>query len=297
MNRGVLAAVVAYGLWGFLPIYWKALQTVPPFEIMSHRTVWSLVFVLLLLALRRQWGWIQKVRQRPRILVTFLASTCLLGLNWFTYIWAVNSGHVVDSSLGYFINPLISVLLGVAFLRERLRLWQGVAIALAAAGVLYLTLGYGSFPWIALVLAMSFGFYGLLRKTAPLGSLEGLGLETALLSVPTLAYLLSLEVAGTASFGHAGLSTSVLLALSGVVTAFPLLMFGYAARHVTLATVGILQYVAPTLQFLLGIFLYGEPFSQTRLIGFAAIWLALLVYSLEGFLVERKHRAQVVPVS
>jgi chloramphenicol-sensitive protein RarD len=187
------------------------------------------------------------------------------------------------------------VLLGVVFLRERLRLWQGVAIALAAAGVLYLTLGHGAFPWIAFVLAGTFGIYGLLRKTAPLGSLEGLGLETALLAVPALAYLLSLQVGGTASFGQAGLSTSLLLALSGVVTAFPLLMFGYAARHVTLSTIGVLHYIAPTIQFLLGVFLYGEPFSQDRLIGFAAIWLALLIYSLEGFLAERKHRAQALP--
>jgi chloramphenicol-sensitive protein RarD len=295
MTKGIAAAVVAYALWGILPVYWKALQTVPAFEILCHRTIWSLVFVLLILTARRQWGWLQRARQDRRLLLTFGSSATLLGLNWFTYIWAVNAGHIVDSSLGYFINPLISVLLGVFFLRERLRLWQGIAIGIATAGVLLLTLGYGAFPWIALTLALTFGFYGLLRKTAPLGSLEGLSLETALLSIPTLAYLAYLEWMGTSSFGHAGTMTSLLLALSGLVTAFPLLMFAYAARQVTLATVGILQYIAPTLQFLLGVFVYEEPFTRTRLVGFAAIWIALLIYSVEGVVRERRQRVHALP--
>jgi chloramphenicol-sensitive protein RarD len=290
MTRGIAAAIVAYALWGILPLYWKALQDVPAFEILCHRTIWSFVFVLLILTARRQWAWLQRARRNPRLLLTFACSACLLGLNWFTYIWAVNAGHIVDTSLGYFVNPLISVLLGVFFLRERLRLWQAIAIGIATAGVLLLTLGYGAFPWIALTLALTFGFYGLLRKTAPLGSLEGLSLEIALLSIPTLAYLVYLEWMGTSSFGHAGTTTSLLLALSGLVTAFPLLMFAYAARQVTLATVGILQYIAPTLQFLLGVFVYGEPFTQTRLIGFAAIWISLLVYSVEGVVRERRQR-------
>ena len=174
MTKGIAAAVVAYALWGILPVYWKALQAVPAFEILCHRTIWSLVFVLLILTARRQWGWLQRARQDPRSLLTFACSACLLGLNWLTYIWAVNTGHIVDTSLGYFINPLISVLLGVFFLRERLRLWQGIAIGIATAGVLLLTLGYGAFPWIALTLALTFGFYGLLRKTrrGPLGEEE-----------------------------------------------------------------------------------------------------------------------------
>jgi len=251
MKRGVLAAVVAYTLWGILPVYWKAVQAVPALEILAHRTVWSLVFVLLLLAARRQWDWLRQAREKPKMFLVFGLTTCLLGANWFTYIWAVNSDHVVDSSLGYFINPLFSVLLGVLLLGERLRLGQGIAIAFALAGVVFLTVAYGAFPWIALTLAGTFGLYGLLRKTAPLGSLEGLTLETALLSVPTLAYLLALESAGRGSFGHAGTATSLLLVGAGVVTAFPLLMFAYAARNVTLGTVGILQYIAPTLQFLL----------------------------------------------
>ena len=291
MRGGVLAAVLAYTLWGILPVYWKALQAVPSLEILAHRTVWSLLLVLLLLAVRRQWDWLQCLRREPRMLLRFAASACLLGGNWFTYIWAVNSGHVVDSSLGYFINPLLSVLLGVLFLRERLRLWQGLAIGFALVGVLFLTVAYGAFPWIALTLAGTFGIYGLLRKTASLGSLEGLALETTLLSVPTLAYLVLLGLDGSGAFVQAGLGTSVLLVGAGVITAFPLLLFGYAARNVTLATVGILQYIAPTLQFLLGVLVYAEPFSQTRLVGFAAIWVALAIYSAEGLIVERKRRA------
>jgi chloramphenicol-sensitive protein RarD len=296
MTKGIAAAVVAYALWGILPVYWKALQAVPAFEILCHRTIWSFVFVLLILTARRQWEWLGRARQNPRLLLTFACSACLLGLNWFTYIWAVNAGHIVDASLGYFINPLLSVLLGVLFLRERLRLWQGIAIGFATAGVLLLTLGYGAFPWIALTLALTFGFYGLLRKTAPLGSIEGLSLEMALLSITTLAYLVYLEWVGTSSFGHAGAMTSLLLALSGLVTAFPLLMFAYAARQVTLATVGILQYIAPTLQFLLGVFVYGEPFTQTRLVGFAVIWISLLIYSIEGIVRERRQRVHALSV-
>jgi chloramphenicol-sensitive protein RarD len=295
-TKGIPAAVVTYTLWGILPIYWKAIQSVPALEILCHRTVWSLVFVLLLLAARKRWRWLRQARGNPKMLVTFGISGCLLGLNWFTYIWAVNSGHIVDSSLGYFINPLISVLLGVAFLRERLRLWQGVAVGFAAAGVVFLTMGYGAFPWIAFVLALTFGFYGLLRKTAPLGSLEGLSLETTLLSIPGLAYLVYLEGIGTASFGHAGTVTSLLLLGTGVVTAIPLILFAYAARRVTLATVGILQYIAPTFQFLLGVFIYHEPFTHTRLVGFAVIWAALAIYSFEGLMVERKRRARLQPV-
>lgn len=291
VKKGVLAGVAAYTLWGLLPVYWKALQTVPALEILVHRTVWSLVFVLLLQAILRRWDWLRLVRQQPRMLRIFLGSTVLLSVNWLTYIWAVNAGHVVDASLGYFINPLVSVLLGMIFLGERLRPWQGVAVGLAAASVLYLTLGLGSLPWIALVLAGTFGFYGLLRKTAPLGSMEGLSVETALLSLPALAYLLALEATGQGSFGHAGATTSLLLAFTGVVTAVPLLLFAWAARNTTLATVGILQYIAPTFQFLLGLLVYHEPFSPARLLGFGGVWLALVIYTGEALMQERHRRA------
>jgi len=293
MKQGILAGFLAYTLWGLLPGYWKAIQVVPPVEILCHRTIWSFLFVLLVLAARKQWAWVKQARTSPRTLLISLASACLLSLNWFTYIWAVNSGHVVDSSLGYFITPLVNVLLGVLFLRERLRPWQTVAIGFAAVGVLSLTVGYGAFPWIALTLAFSFGFYGLLRKISPLGSLEGLSLETAVLSLPAMAYLVYQEATGGASFGHAGTAITLLLAGTGVVTALPLLLFASAARQVTLATLGILQYIAPTFQFFLGVLVYGEPFTPARLLGFVPIWLALVLYSMEGVREEKRRRLEL----
>jgi chloramphenicol-sensitive protein RarD len=288
MNRhGVLSAVGAYTLWGILPVYWRSIQTVPAFEVLCHRTVWSFAFVALLLTWRGQWAWLRQAGKRPATLMLFLGSACVLALNWFIYIWAVNAGHILDASLGYFINPLISVLLGLLFLGERLRLWQWAAIGIAGCGVVFLTWGYRAFPWIALSLAVTFGFYGLLRKIAPLGALEGLWLEMAVLFLPALAALLYLERLGAASFWRAGTRTSILLGLTGVVTAVPLVWFAYGARRVTLATVGILQYIAPTLQFALGVWVYGESFTRTRMVGFGAIWIALLMYSLEGVLHRR----------
>ena len=291
-KSGVLSAVGAYALWGLLPVYWRAVQAVPAFEIICHRMAWSFAFVALLLIWKRRWEWLQQVRRRPVTLITFLGTSSILALNWFIYIWAVNAGHIVDTSLGYFINPLLSVLLGVLFLGERLRLWQWISVGIAACGVSYLTLSHGAFPWIALGLATTFGFYGLLRKTAPLGALEGLSLETTFLFLPALAYLLYLERVGTASFGHTVALTNILIALSGVVTALPLILFAYAAKRVTLATVGILQYIAPTGQFLLGVLVYGETFTQPRMVGFSVIWIALLIYSLEGVIERRRRRTQ-----
>ncbi len=288
-KRGVLSVTGAYLLWGFLPIFWKSVQVVPAFELLCHRIAWSFVFVVLLLIGRKEWEWLRQARKNPKVLITFLVTAGLLAFNWFTFVWAINAGHIVDASLGYFINPLFSVLLGLLFLKERLRPWQWVAITIAAGGVIFLTLGYGAFPWIAFALAISFGFYGLLRKTAALGSLEGLALETTILFLPALAYLVYVEVAGTGSFGHAGATINILLAFTGVVTALPLIWFAYGARRVTLATVGILQYIAPTFQFLLGVLVYGEEFTDTRVIGFSVIWTALLIYSLEGIVQGRKR--------
>ncbi len=288
-KTGVLSAIGAYTLWGLLPIYWKSVQTVPAFEVLCHRAIWSFAFVVLLLVVgKKRWEWLRQTIRSPITLITFLGTACILALNWGVYIWAVSAGHIVDASLGYFINPLFSVLLGVLFLGERLRLWQWIAIGTASGGVIFLTLGLGAFPWIALTLAITFGFYGLLRKTAPLGALEGLSLETAVLFLPALAYLVYLELADAASFGHTGATTSILLALAGVVTALPLLWFIYGARRVTLTTVGILQYIAPTLQFILGVLVYKESFSTTRLVGFSVIWLALLIYSFEGVVQRRR---------
>jgi len=287
-RNGIISAIVAYVLWGVLTVYWKFLQTVPAFEIVCHRIVWSFVFVTFLLIWKNRWQWLQQIRERPATLITFLGTSGVLLLNWCTYIWAVNAGHVVDASLGYFINPLVSVLLGVIFLRERLRPWQWIAIGLAAGGVIFLTWSCGVFPWIAVTLAISFGSYGLLRKTAPLGALKGLSLESTILFLPALAYLVYLELTGSASFGHAGIATSVLLASAGVVTASPLLLFASATRQIRLATVGILQYITPTLQCLLGVLVYGEALTGPRLIGFGVVWTALLIYFLEG-VVERRR--------
>lgn len=287
---GTLAAIGAYALWGFLPLYWKAVHTVPALEILCHRMVWSFVLAVILLTWKRHWKWLQQIRKRPVTLVIFLGAASILTLNWFIYIWAVNAGRLVDASLGYFINPLLNVLLGVLFLRERLRLWQWIPVGIAAAGVTYITLSYGVFPWIALTLAITFGFYGLLRKTASLNALEGLSLETAFMFLPAFLYLVHLEKTGAGTLGHTMATTNILLAFSGVATALPLILFAYAARRVTLTTLGFLQYIAPTGQFLLGVLVYGEAFEGARVIGFCAIWVALLMYSLERIIEGRRAR-------
>jgi chloramphenicol-sensitive protein RarD len=290
MNRGLLAAAAAYILWGLLPIYWKLLDHIPALEILGHRVFWSFVVTVLLLTLRRNWHWVQVAWNQPSILRPFLFTALLLSLNWFTYIWATTNDHIVEASLGYFITPLVNVLLGFFVLRERLRPVQWMAIALAVAGVSFLTLNVGGLLWVSLTLALSFGIYGLLRKTARLGSLEGLSLEMAILMVPATGYLLTLERAGNGAFGHAGWTTTALLVGAGVVTAVPLLFFAYGAQRVSLTTLGILQYTAPTLQFLLGVLVYGESFTTTRLAGFSIIWLALLIYSIESYLALRQQQ-------
>jgi chloramphenicol-sensitive protein RarD len=228
------------------------------------------------------------------VILTYTMTAILLSTNWLIYIYGINSGQVVETSLGYFINPLLSVALGVIILHERLRPMQWLPVGLAGLGVLYLTLQYGTLPWIALALAFSFGMYGLIKKIAPLGSVDSLFVETGIIFLPALFYIFFSENQGTGAFGHQGWQISVLLVFSGVVTALPLLLFGRAARSIPLSILGILQYIAPTVQFLLGIFLYQEPFSLTRLAGFAIIWLALLIFSLEGFL---NHRKQAAPAT
>jgi chloramphenicol-sensitive protein RarD len=284
MNKGTFYAVSAYVAWGFLPVFWKALHEVPALQILAHRVVWGLAVALVLVSYQIRWQWLGPILYNKRTLLTFAASALLLSLNWFIYIWAVNAGHIVQTSLGYFINPLVNVLLGVLFLKERLRGGQGIAIAIALGGVLYLTVQYGALPWIALGLAVSFGCYALLRKTAALGSSEGFTLETLLLFPPALGFLLYQEALGGAAFGHTGIMTSLLLVCAGVVTAGPLLLFGAGARRISMTSLGILQYIAPSLQLLLGVLVYGEALSLARLIGFCLIWLALAIYTLEGIL-------------
>jgi chloramphenicol-sensitive protein RarD len=294
MRNGTLAALPAYTLWGILPIYWKLVERAPASEILSHRAVWALVIVVILLSVQRQWGWVGRIARKPAILLPFITTTLLLAANWFIYLWANNNGHIVEVSLGYFINPLFSVLLGVLFLRERMRPGQWAAIGLAFAGVIYLTISYGHLPWIALSLALTFGFYGLMRKTAPLGSVEGLTIETGLMFLPALIYLGYLAAHGTGTFGSAGLPTSLLLAGAGLATAIPLILFAKGARAVPLSTLGVLQYIAPTLQFLVGVVIFREGFSQSQTIGFTIVWTALLLYWLEGLVTRRR---QVAPAT
>ena len=284
MQPGILYAASAYILWGLFPLYFRALQGIAPQEILSHRISWALLFLVMVLAARRQWQWLAKVAREPKILAWFAASSTLLSVNWYIYIWSVNDGHVIDSSLGYFMNPLVNVLLGYLLLHERLRPVQWLAIALAASGVAWLAWQAGHLPWIGLSLAFSFGLYGLLRKTAALGALEGLSLETVLLFPFAFGYLAYLAWRGENGFLQAQSATQWLLAAAGPITAIPLLLFAAGARRIRMATLGLLQYIAPTIQLLLGVLLYHEPFGGARLVGFAVIWAALAVYSLEGLL-------------
>jgi len=287
MNKGILYAVGCYLMWGFFPVYWKLLHGVPALEIVAHRLAWSLVFLAVIVSVLRGW---QDLRQsiNRRVLLVYLAAGVVLTINWLVYIYGVNAGFVVETSLGYFINPLVSVLFGVIFFREKLPPSKWIPVLLAAAGVLYLTVSYGELPWIALALAFSFGLYGLIKKLSPLAALPGLTLETAAMFVPAVGYLAILEAQGVGSFGHVGALENVLMALAGVVTAVPLLLFSSAARSIPLSTIGILQYIAPTIQFSLGVFVYGESFTTQRLIGFSIVWLALILFWAGGMYERRK---------
>jgi chloramphenicol-sensitive protein RarD len=289
-NKGIWFAVGCYVIWGVFPIYWKMLQAVPAMQIVAHRLVWSVVFVALLLTISRQWQGLKKVFNL-RMFVLYLLSGALLTVNWLVYIYGVNAGFVVETSLGYFINPLVSVLFGVVIFHERLPLTKWIAIGLAALGVVYLTVSYGALPWIALTLAVSFGLYGLVKKLSPLNALHGLSLETAAMFLPSLGYLMFVQAQGTGVFGQVGPGTLFLILFSGVVTAIPLLLFASAAHEIPLSMIGFLQYIAPTLQFLLGVFAYGESFNRERLVGFGIIWLALLLFSVGGFYERRKAMA------
>jgi len=289
MNRGILYAIGAYFLWGLFPIYWKLIHNVPALEIIAHRVVWAFIFVILVVTVKKDWLGLKTALKNWRILLTFLATGILLFINWWVYVWAVNAGFIVDASLGYFINPLVNVILGVIFLRERLRLWQWIPVGIATLGVLYLTFSYGALPWIGLTLALSFGTYGLLKKTAPLNSIYGFTLETGFLFLPALAYLMILEISGAGAFPHGSALETILLILTGVATGLPLLLFGSAARQVSLSTLGFIQYIAPTLQFLIGVLVYGEALTPDRMIGFGLIWLALAIFSTDGFRTHRRN--------
>ena len=287
-RRGVGYGVAAYGLWGLFPLYWPLLKPAGAAEILAHRMVWSLAVVLAILTATRNWSWIKLLGRRRLALLT-VAAVVITG-NWGAYIWGVNNAHVVETSLGYFINPLVSVALGVLVLGERLRPLQWVAIGIGAVAVLALAIDYGRPPWIALFLAVSFGIYGLVKKVAGVGAVEALSVETGVMFLPALAFLMVLQVSGDATFGAAGGLHATLHVGAGLVTAVPLLCFGAAANRVPLSTIGLLQYLAPVLQFLIGVLVMGEAMPASRLAGFTLVWLALVLLTYDGL---RAHRRAV----
>jgi chloramphenicol-sensitive protein RarD len=287
MNKGIWYGIGAYVMWGFFPIYWKFLHVVPALQVIGHRIVWSFIILIVFIFVTKQWQEFRSAAFTAKTIAIYAVAGILLSINWLIYVWGVNAGFIVETSLGYFINPLLSVLMGVVFLRERLRPTQWIPVTLATIGVVFLTVVYGRPPWIALSLAFSFGFYGLVKKIAPLGSLYGLTLETAIVFPIAVAYLIFVQANGTGAFLHDGISIDILLAGAGIVTSIPLLMFASAAKQIPLTMVGILQYIAPTLQFLIGVFIYKEPFDQAHLIGFGIVWVALIVFWIENFTAGR----------
>lgn len=292
LTRGMVAASLSYTIWGILPIYWKALDHVPAYEILGHRMAWSLPFVILFLIISGQRSKIHQSQSR-KILTISAASAALLAVNWLIYIWAVNAGHIVETSLGYYINPLVTVAFGVIFLNERLRTGQIAALVLAGCGVIYLTLVYGSFPWIALSLAITFAIYGLFHKKIRIGPMNSLYLETLVFFLPAVALILFLGRDGSSGFLHGDGATMVLLAGTGLITTIPLLLFGYAAQKIPLFLLGILQYTAPTLNLLIGVFIYGEEFPFSRMIGFLLVWSALAIFLAEGIVQRARQQGNL----
>lgn len=283
MNPGLLFAALAFGTWGLYPLYLRQVASVPPLEVVLHRSAWSLVFLALVLAVLGRWRWLADLRRHPRQLLLFTGSSLLLAVNWLVYVYAVASGQVLDASLGYFINPLVSVLLAVWVLHERLRRVQWVAVGLAALGVVWMTVQTGRLPWVSLALAFSFGLYGLMRKTGRLGALEGLALETLVLAPVVLPALAWITLHGHGALARGDWALNGWLWLSGPLTALPLLCFAAAARRLPLATLGLTQYLSPTLQFGLGLWVFHEPMQPARLLGFVFIWAGLAIYSADAW--------------
>ena len=290
----VLAGIAAFITWGLIPGYWKLMRMVPATEILAHRYIWTFVFLTGLLTWQRRWPEVRSNARSPRLLFYCLASGCTISINWFLFIWAVNVNRIIETSLGYFMTPLINVLFGALFLGERLTRLQIVSVILMAVAVLNLTFGYGHFPWIALMLCVSFAIYGLLRKKSGTAAIPGLFFETVLLAPIALGYLILLGRRGELVFGKHDLGLSLLLLTTGVVTAVPLVWFGHAARHLRLTTVGFLQYLAPSCSFLLGVFVYHEPLSRAHLITFSLIWIALAIFTFEAIVRLRSKRGYTV---
>jgi chloramphenicol-sensitive protein RarD len=290
-GRGLAAAATAFLIWGLLPLYLRALAHVPVLQLTATRLVWGGVFAFGWLALRGEIAQVRHALADPRTRWRLCASATLISINWITYVWGIATHHVVETSLGYFINPLVNVLLGVVILRERLNPAQWTAVAIAAGGVVWLTWSAGHPPWISLTLAFSFGLYGLVRKVVQVDALAGFASETLLLMPIGLGYLIWCEIAGTGAIGQSGLGTNVLLALGGPLTAVPLVLFAYGARRIPYSTVGLLQYMAPTIQLIIAVLVFGEPFAGPRVIGFVMIWTALAIYATDGLWRTRKLRA------
>jgi chloramphenicol-sensitive protein RarD len=287
---GFFYAIAAFGFWGMVPLYFKSVQHVPPLEILGHRIVWSVPLTLLLIAISHDWKALGQAISSIKVIRTLVLSSMLVATNWFIFIYAINTNRVLQASLGYFINPLVSVLLGVVFLRERLQPLKIMAVLLAAFGTVTLTLSYGKFPWISLALAFSFGFYGLLRKTVRIESVNGLFIETSLIFPLAFCYLVFRGVKGDGAFGVIDWQTTLLLLLAGAVTSFPLVWFACATRRLQYATIGVLQYLAPTLQFLLAVFYYKEPFNITYIITFCFIWAGLGIFMADSIVQLRRHK-------
>ncbi|MEU3431034.1 EamA family transporter RarD [Streptomyces gardneri] len=296
-RAGLLYGIGAYGMWGLVPLFWPLLKPAGAVEILAHRMVWSLVFVgIALLALRR-WSWIPELVRSPRKLALITVAAAVISVNWGLYIWSVNTGRVVEASLGYFINPLVTIALGVLVLKERLRPAQWAAVGVGFAAVLVLAIGYGQPPWISLVLASSFAIYGLVKKKLNLGGLESLAAETAVQFLPALGYLVWLGTQGTLAFGSDGAGHAALLVSTGIVTAVPLVCFGAAAIRVPLSTLGLLQYLAPTFQFLLGVLYFHEAMPPERWAGFSLVWLALTLLTWDALRTARRSRAAMAVAS
>ncbi|KDO28651.1 RarD protein, partial [Saprolegnia parasitica CBS 223.65] len=299
---GLFAAIGCFTLWGLFPIYWKQLEAISAVQLALHRIVWSCVLLMVYLVGSRQLPAYLRAIASWRVVGIYTLSSVFIFTNWLLLVWAINAGYIIEGSLGYFINPLLNVALGVLFFHERLRWLQWVAISVAAAGVLVVAIAYASFPWIALTLATTFALYGYIKKLAPLNALDGLTLECMLLLPPSVVYLVVAECNGSGAFSHVDTVSNLMLVGGGVVTIAPLLLFAIAAPRISLSLLGVTQYVAPSIQFLLGVFLYNEPFSTFKLIGFILVWAALLLYTMEGLVELRRakiaaaNRVQTPPV-
>ena len=295
-RRAAWYVALAYTFWGFFPIYWKALSGISALQLTCHRIVWAFLMLAATIAWSQEFGVLWRALQ-PRTVGLYTIAALAIASNWLLFIWAVSVNEIVQISLGYFINPLLSVVLGTIVFHERLRPLQWVSVALAAAGVAYLTLALGELPWIALTLAASFGTYGLMKKLAPLGAVQGLTLETGMLFLPAAVFLILEERAGRGAFLHSGSLENLLMLAAGPVTTLPLLMFAAGVRRIPLSLVGMLQYINPTMQITIGVMLYNEPFTRIQLVGFGFVWIALMLFAVEGYVTRRWPQLGVTDVS